>query len=364
MRHARSGRITPVVHPFRLPAAALAALLLGACALAHAAAWGPFNAEFPAASDGLVKTPPKDVALAGPRGFAIGGWFKPVEPVRGTALLAGVDGLGYLCGIDGKLAFCGAGAPLRTDVALAPGAWMHVAASRAGGQVVLYANGREVARRDVGGGGVPGTQLAIAPRDAAGTGFAGRVAGLMATSEALDAPAVARLAAARPDEALTVFETGSPHWPLQTRQMAGQTAPQDAWTLPKSATPPAAPVAKPAYAGPALEARGANEWAIRAWTLQSADQAGDSAQQIAAPAYDASRWYPATVPGTVLTTLVDRGVYPDPAYGLNNLAIPESLSRQDWWYRTTFTLPASARAGRHLFVTFKGINYALSLIHI
>jgi len=358
MRHARSGRITPVVRPFRPSPAALAGLLLGACALAHATALGPFNAEFPAASDGLVKTPPKDVTLAGPRGFAIGGWFKPSDTVRGTALLAGVDGQGYLCGVDGRLAFCGAGAPLRTDVALSPGAWTHLAASRAGGQVVLYANGREVARRDVAAGGAPGAHLAIAPRDAAGSGFAGRVAGLMAASEALDAQAVARLAAARPDDALTVFETGSPHWPLQTRQMAGQLAPQDAWTLPQSATPPSAPVAKPAYAGPALEARGAGEWVIRAWTLQSAAQAGGSAQQIAGPAYDASRWYPATVPGTVLTTLVDRGVYPDPAYGLNNLAIPESLSRQDWWYRTTFTLPASAKSGRHLFVTFKGINYA------
>jgi hypothetical protein len=30
------------------------------------------------------------------------------------------------------------------------------------------------------------------------------------------------------------------------------------------------------------------------------------------------------VPGTVLTTLVDRGVYPDPDYGLNNTAIPKA----------------------------------------
>jgi hypothetical protein len=43
------------------------------------------------------------------------------------------------------------------------------------------------------------------------------------------------------------------------------------------------------------------------------------------------------VPGTVLTTLVDRGVYPDPTIGLNNMAIPESLSRQDYWYRSEFT---------------------------
>ncbi|MBW8902355.1 MAG: hypothetical protein JF619_30540, partial [Massilia sp.] len=236
------------------------ATLLWAAAAAHAATWGPFHAEFPAASDGLVKQPPKGAALAGPRGFAIGGWFKPSEAMRGTALLAGVDGVGYLCSVDRRLAFCGVGAPLHTDVLLAAGAWTHVAASRDGRHVVLYANGKEVARQDAAVGAAAGAQLAIAPRGMADSGFAGRVAGLMVADEALDAQAVARLAAARPDDALTVFETGSPHWPLQTRQMAGQLAPQDAWTLPRSATPPSNPVAKPAYDGPVLEPRGANEW--------------------------------------------------------------------------------------------------------
>jgi hypothetical protein len=52
-------------------------------------------------------------------------------------------------------------------------------------------------------------------------------------------------------------------------------------------------------------------------------------------------WLAATVPGTVLTTMIDRGIYPDPDYGLNNLAIPESLAHQDYWYRVEFTAPCS-----------------------
>ena len=59
----------------------------------------------------------------------------------------------------------------------------------------------------------------------------------------------------------------------------------------------------------------------------------------------------------MLTTLVDRGVYPDPSYGLNNLAIPEKLSRQDYWYRTEFDTPAEA-AGRTMWLTFNGVNYS------
>ena len=53
-------------------------------------------------------------------------------------------------------------------------------------------------------------------------------------------------------------------------------------------------------------------------------------------------WWAATVPGTALTTMVDRGIYPDPDYGLNNLAIPESLNKQDYWYRNGFESPKTA----------------------
>ena len=68
-------------------------------------------------------------------------------------------------------------------------------------------------------------------------------------------------------------------------------------------------------------------------------------------------WYNATVPGTVLTTLVDQGVYPDPYYGLNNLAIPEDLCRKDWWYRCSFNLPEEMLAKESLELLFNGINY-------
>jgi len=48
--------------------------------------------------------------------------------------------------------------------------------------------------------------------------------------------------------------------------------------------------------------------------------------------------------------------YPDPYYGLNNLAIPEALSRQDYWYRSSFEAPAALQ-GKKVSLLFKGINY-------
>ena len=68
-------------------------------------------------------------------------------------------------------------------------------------------------------------------------------------------------------------------------------------------------------------------------------------------------WYNATVPGTVLRTLVDQGVYPDPYYGLNNLAIPEDLCRKDWWYRCSFELSEDMLSKETLELLFNGINY-------
>jgi hypothetical protein len=85
-------------------------------------------------------------------------------------------------------------------------------------------------------------------------------------------------------------------------------------------------------------------------------QPGDQLSQASFPAKD---WYPATVPGTVLTTLVDNHVYPEPLYGENNRPdkIPESLCHTDWWYRAAFAVPA-AYAGKQIWLNFDGINYA------
>ena len=77
-----------------------------------------------------------------------------------------------------------------------------------------------------------------------------------------------------------------------------------------------------------------------------------------APAPSSRAWYRATVPGTVLTTLVDNGVYPEPLYGENNRPniIPESLCRTSYWYRTEIEIPA-AYGRRRVWLTFDGINY-------
>lgn len=99
------------------------------------------------------------------------------------------------------------------------------------------------------------------------------------------------------------------------------------------------------------------EWIISdGWEMTDGKTVMASNKSIFDPQYSTSAWYNATVPGTVLTTLVNQGVYADPYFGLNNMNIPESLSRTDWWYRCKFTVPKDID-GNQLRLLFNGINY-------
>jgi len=92
------------------------------------------------------------------------------------------------------------------------------------------------------------------------------------------------------------------------------------------------------------------------WELQDAAKVAPSGEAVSRADFQTTGWYRATVPGTVLTSLVNDGVYPEPLYGENNRAIPESLARASYWYRTRFTPPESF-AGKRVWLNFHGINY-------
>src|SRR5579863_3933564 len=99
---------------------------------------------------------------------------------------------------------------------------------------------------------------------------------------------------------------------------------------------------------------------INGWQMQDFAKVAEAAPIISTAAFQPQGWYAATVPGTVLTTLVNDGVYPEPLYGENMRAIPESLNKTRYWYRTTFTVPAAYK-GRHTWLHFAGINYTAEI---
>lgn len=138
----------------------------------------------------------------------------------------------------------------------------------------------------------------------------------------------------------------------------GLNQPQDPATLPVSVVKPQTAVRKEKLSvTPNFLKISENEFILNSgWEMAEGDKVTSANQSIFNADFNTSDWFNATVPGTVLTTLVDQGVYPDPYFGLNNLSIPDSLCRKDWWYRLSVKLPENC-SGKTIWLLFNGINY-------
>ncbi len=329
--------------------------------------YGPYYGVFLSGGDGL-KGPliPRDSVLRADSAWTLYCWTRMEEPLAAATLLAGIGDTTeeyprYL-GADPHSVFLWVGKDnsLTANISLTAGKWHLLAAAFDGKEFHLYSDGAQVANGPLVLGSVsPVIQMAPPALPwPGGQHFGGLIASLVLLRQALSAGEIKQLYEKHEDFSLSVFEEGSKPWPVQTRGQAGYRAPQDPSTMPTSKAPFSAPVARGVPAAqPALQTNGANTWKIaRGWRLIAAPEVKADGAAITQAGFDASKWMPAVVPGTVLTTLVERGVYADPEYGLNNLAIPESLNKQDYWYRAEIKSPLAIR-GDHLTLTFEGINY-------
>lgn len=358
-------------------------------------AFGPYNATFLADGPGLTKplAPPpafdnrtaalldrlglnqqftqRDPLAEGRAAWTLAFWFHSSEPLTGTVLLAGIgdpsaEDARFIGVEDNRLALWlgrgrGINRLIAADSELAKAEWHLAAAVSDGQKVTLFADGKEVASSALEQGEVVARlEMASEPVAAlASRHFGGQIAVLKIYREELTTEQVEAIVAAPPDFSLPTYEEASRHWPVQTTSMAGQTAPQDPSTLPRSKVPIQKPMAKELRAADLrTELVGNNPWKLEGgWKLAAASNVKATGEEISRPGFATTDWLAATVPGTVLTTMIDRGVYPDPDYGLNNLAIPESLAHQEYWYRVEFKAPQQAR-GQRLTLTFEGVNYA------
>lgn len=324
---------------------------------------GPYNAVFLPGSDGLSHLPQgfgEGETLSPAREWTLRAWIKPSLLPRGSVTVATIGDEAAATSRsfvldEGRLAFRSGGTLLRASHSLAPGEWHLVVATGDAEALRFFVDGRLAGQRRIEFG-PPDARVVMGPRSAGHPAFAGWIADLMLEPRRLAPGEIASLMRRPPDEALVRFEDASPSWPLQTKTQYGLATPQPAWTLPTGNAPFSRPEARSLPAKRSLESLGEGRFAVNDWRMIEAGRVGADAATVSRPGFDAATWYAATVPGTVLTTLVDRGIYPDPRIGLNNMAIPESLSRQSYWYRTEFT--PSAVDGQRLTLTFNGINYA------
>ena len=113
------------------------------------------------------------------------------------------------------------------------------------------------------------------------------------------------------------------------------------------------------------------------WFLICSKDIDDCGETISRSGYKSQKWYPASIPGTVIAALIDNHIYDDPYFGLNLLKIPgykkdrninfslqrkpeDSPFRKSWWYRTEFIINSSMH-GQRIWLNFRGINYSANI---
>ncbi|RQO75771.1 glycoside hydrolase family 2 [Pedobacter sp. KBW06] len=100
------------------------------------------------------------------------------------------------------------------------------------------------------------------------------------------------------------------------------------------------------------------------WEMKKVTEVKENEMKVSSVNYNSTNWMPASVPGTVLNSLVNNKIYPDPYFGDNNRKernlIPDlndvGVEFYHYWFRTQFTIPKKF-AGKRLWLKFHGINY-------
>jgi hypothetical protein len=342
--------------------------LLGLSALGSSAQQtgqgGPYLANIVAGGPALTKPLPANLAGTGARTEEL--WVRTDTP-DADALIAGIGNPAasscYFQLRQGHPGMgSGSGTSVLADIVLSPKAWHLLAVSDDGEIMTFYVDGMSAGTAHSLKGDIT-AEIRLGPDPGGDTvRFSGEIGGFSVMEGAKSAAQIAHEYAAPPDFDVQLREENAKPWPVQTKQQVGYREPQAPDLMPHGAPPEAAHAQPLPVAGPTLRPDGADKWEIGAnWKLYSnADKAvlPDAGAKISLPGFDDGTWLPATVPGTVLTTLIDRGIYPDPDFGLNNLAIPESLNKHDYWYRVEFPVPKDRTAERHFALHFAGINYA------
>ncbi|MGI4829901.1 MAG: glycosyl hydrolase 2 galactose-binding domain-containing protein [Janthinobacterium lividum] len=330
--------------------------------------YGPYSANVLRGGVGLEKPLPiADPVFSPEAAWTLTAW---VEVAPGSSANVAIAGVGLPNDADSRLFVLTEGVPglrlsrsltLRGAVPMSEG-WHLLTATYSNTKVSFYVDSLLAGSSPLDAATVRNA-LSLAPVEPSCTQlvcphFGGRIAQLTLRPGELSGKDVAALFHSRPDFELVPFEDASKPWPIQTIQYVGHDAPQDPSMMPEIKASFSTPViSPPPPAKTMLQPAGDCDWVLTGgWMLAEAPNVTASGEEISTPSFRTQGWMPAIVPGTVLTSMIAAGRYPDPDFGLNNLAIPEKLARQDYWYRTSFEVPGSA-AHRTLRLSFNGINY-------
>ncbi|WP_245576517.1 glycoside hydrolase family 2 protein [Flexithrix dorotheae] len=99
------------------------------------------------------------------------------------------------------------------------------------------------------------------------------------------------------------------------------------------------------------------------WWCRPISEVSASGETISNPSFKTSKWLPATVPGTVLTTLLDNKLIPDPFYGMNNEKIKDiyDTGRDYYTYWFVRDFKEKAETGEQIWLHLRGVNYSCEI---
>jgi hypothetical protein len=97
------------------------------------------------------------------------------------------------------------------------------------------------------------------------------------------------------------------------------------------------------------------------WQCINVKDVHQNGEKISQSSFSLKGFMPATVPGTVLTTMLHNKMIPDPFYGMNNKKIPDiyhtGRDYYTYWFVKDFT-EKNSTAGEQVWLHFRGINYS------
>ncbi len=95
------------------------------------------------------------------------------------------------------------------------------------------------------------------------------------------------------------------------------------------------------------------------WVCFNVKSVKSTGEELSQPSHPLSDWLPATVPGTVLTTLLNNTVIPDPFYGMNDRRIPDIYDTGRDYYTYWFVKDFREEVpigNNHIWLHFRGVN--------
>lgn len=100
------------------------------------------------------------------------------------------------------------------------------------------------------------------------------------------------------------------------------------------------------------------------WQCQNIKRVKVSGEQLSQSNYGLKGWESATVPGTVLTTMLNNKQVPDPFFGMNNNKIPDIYTTgrdyYTYWFVKNFNEKQPSGSDQ-VYLNFRGVNYSCDI---